>query len=205
VRFVHVAELNELKFDENLAIREVLEDIIGMVDRRERLIQSASDEAERSGDEQMARHVAQLERLMSEFLALFDPVLIKVKGYGETLRESIVDSEKYLGSLVGIIDAGKSVEGTSATLQELEKDADAVQEELELSGEVLSKIEDLFQRTKRYARPVSPGPAELDREAPVMPREIPKRDLRVTRARPLGTYAIPGSRLFPNKPAKSQH
>ena len=153
----------------------------------------------------MARNVAQLERLMSEFLALFDPVLVKVKDYGETLHESIVDSEKYLGSLVGIIDAGKSVEGTSATLQELEKDADTVQEELELSGEVLSKIEDLFRRTKRYANPVSPKPVEVDRETTVLPREIPRRDQRVTRARPLGAYAIPGSRLFPNKPAKSQH
>ncbi len=37
--------MNELRFDENLAIREVLDDIIGMVNRREKLIQSATEEA----------------------------------------------------------------------------------------------------------------------------------------------------------------
>ena len=197
--------MNELKFDENLAIREVLDDIIAMFDRRERLIQSASSEAERSRDEQMTRNVTLLERLMSEFLALFDPVLVKVRGYAEFLRESIADSEKYLGSLVGIIDAGKSVEGTSATLQELEKDAEAVQEELEMSNEVLGKIEDLFARTKPYTRPALDTETDPINRVTATPMESQKRDQRPARPRPLRTYPLPGSRLLPNKPSKSQH
>src|SRR5215510_6247563 len=129
--------MNHLKFDENLAIREVLDDIVEMVDRREKLIQTAAEQAERSRDERMAEHVNKLESLMTDFLTLFDPVLIKIRKYGEDLRESITDSEEYLRSLVGIIDAGKGVEGTSATLQELEKDANGVQEELEVTNSVL--------------------------------------------------------------------
>src|SRR2546425_10375125 len=135
--------MNELRFDENLAIREVLDDIIGMVARREKLIDSASQQAGKTRDERMAQHVKKLEELMSDFLVLFNPVLDKVRTYGQSLKESISDSEAYLKSLAGIIEAGKTIEGTSATLQELEKDADGVQGELEHSSDTLEKIEDL--------------------------------------------------------------
>ncbi len=196
--------MNQLRLDENLAIREVLDDIVDMVERRQKLIQSAAEEAERSRDQRMAEHVTKLEGLMSDFLTLFEPILGKIRMYGEGLRESIADSENYLKSLVGIIDAGKSVEGTSATLQELEKDADSVQEEIEVSGDVLSKIEDLFNRTKLYSHQA------LDRQDPAADpqinlRETQRRDQRGVRARSSGTYFLPGSRLLPDKSSKSQH
>lgn len=153
--------MNQLRFDENLAIREVLDDIVGMVDRRERLIESADAMAEEARDERMAAEVKQLERLMSDFLTLFDPVLVKVHAYAERLKQSISESEAFLRSLVGIIDAGKTVDGTSATVQELEKDADEVQTDLDLANQTLDKIENLFRKTKRYL-PTEPSlrPAE---------------------------------------------
>lgn len=142
--------MNQLRFDENLAIREVLDDIVGMVDRRERLIESAGAMAEEARDERMAGEVKQLERLMIDFLILFDPILLKVRAYGERLKQSISESEVFLRSLVGIIDAGKTVDGTSATIQELEKDADEVQTDLDLANRTLEKIENLFRKTKQY-------------------------------------------------------
>lgn len=142
--------MNQLRFDENLAIREVLDDIVGMVDRRERLIESAGKMAEETRDERMAGEIKQLERLMSDFLTLFDPVLVKVRAYAERLKQSIAESEAFLRSLVGIIDAGKTVDGTSATVQELEKDADEVQTDLDLANQTLEKIENLFKKTRQY-------------------------------------------------------
>jgi hypothetical protein len=142
--------MSQLKFDENLAIREVLDDIIGMVARREKLISSANEQAEKTRDERVAQHVKKLEGLMSDFLTLFEPVLEKVRAYGESLKEYISDSEAYIKSLEGIIEAGKAIDGTSATLQELEKDADSVQGELQRSTEILDKIQDLFDSTKPY-------------------------------------------------------
>jgi hypothetical protein len=195
--------MNELRFDENLAIKEVLDDIIGMVDRRERLIKSASQEAERSRDERMLQHVKQLEGLMSDFLALFDPIFVKIRKYGEGLRDSIADSEHFLRSLVGIIDAGKSVEGTSATLKELEKDAEGVQEELELSSDALSKVEDLLRRTKAYSRQAPDSRPENVSE--VVAHETQRREQRTLRSHNSGSYFLPGSRLFPDQSSKSQH
>jgi hypothetical protein len=142
--------MSQLTFDENLAIREVLDDIIGMVARREKLLGAASEQAEKTRDERTGQHVKKLEALMSDFLTLFEPILDKVRAYGETLKESISDSNAYLKSLAGIIEAGKAIDGTSATLSELEKDADSVQGELERSKETLDKIQDLFESTKLY-------------------------------------------------------
>jgi GTP1/Obg family GTP-binding protein len=195
--------MNELRFDENLAIREVLDDIIEMVDRRERLIKSASQEAERSRDERMLQHVRQLEGLMSDFLTLFDPILTKIRKYGEGLRDSIADSERFLKSLVGIIDAGKSVEGTSATLQELEKDAEGVQDQLQLSSEALSKVEDLLRRTKAYSR--QPTETRPENAPDAVAHEIQRREQRTVRSHNSGSYFLPGSRLFPDQSSKSQH
>ena len=144
--------MNQLRFDENLAIREVLDDIVGMVDRRERLIQSAGQMAEETRDERMAVEVKQLERLMSDFLTLFEPVLVKVRAYAERLKQSTSESEAFLRSLVGIIEAGKTVDGTSATIQELEKDADEVQTDLDLANHTLDNIENLFRKTRPYLR-----------------------------------------------------
>src|SRR5713101_3902601 len=173
--------MNELRFDENLAIREVLDDIIGMVNRREKLIRSASQHAEKARDERMAQHVHKLEGLMSDFLTLFEPILSKVRKYGEGLRESVSESESFLKSLVGIIEAGKAVEGSSATLQELKKDADGVQEDLQLSDEALGKIEDLFKRTKSYG----PSAREPKSDNPLSPAPSvrPKRARRISKPR----------------------
>lgn len=145
--------MNQPGLDEDLAVREVLDDIIGMVNRRERLIESASQEAEETRDEHMSLYVNQLQQLMTNFLVLFEPVLIKVRAYAETLKSSLSESESFLRSLVGIIDAGKAVDGSSATMQELEKDADELEYDLKVSTETLTKIEDLFKRTRRYSSP----------------------------------------------------
>lgn len=143
--------MNQLRLDENLAVREILDDIVGMFDRREKLIASAEQVAEDTRDTGMAAQVKQLEALMTDFLNLFDPVLVRIKAYGEKLKQSVSDSEAFLRSLVEIIDAGKTVDGSSATMKELERDANEVQYELNSSSEILTMIENLFRRTKRYA------------------------------------------------------
>ena len=143
--------MSQIRFDENLAIREVLDDIVGMVARREKLIDSADKQARESKDERIAQHVKKLKELMSDFLTLFSPILEKVRSYGDELKESISESEAYLKSLAGIIAAGKAIDGSSATIRELEKDSDRVQGELEQSTDILDKIQDLFAATKEYA------------------------------------------------------
>ena len=154
--------MNQPGFDETLAIREVLDDIVGMVNRRERLIESASQEAQETRDERLSVYVKQLDQLMTNFLVLFEPILVKVRAYGEGLKSSLIESESFLRSLVGIIDAGRAVDGSSATLQELEKDADELEYDLKVSTDTLSKIEDLFKRTRRYvsSEPQSPRKQE---------------------------------------------
>lgn len=197
--------MSQFKFDENLAIREVLDDIIGMVARREKLLTAANEQAEKTRDERTAQHVKKLEALMSDFLTLFEPILDKVHAYGETLKESISESEAYLKSLAGIIEAGKAIEGTSATLQELEKDADGVQGELELSTETLDKIQDLFGSTKPYRTSSAASKSE----------DVTSR-LPTTRTRHESHYEIEtgegsrsrvfsGPRLSSHEPTKSQH
>jgi uncharacterized coiled-coil DUF342 family protein len=196
--------MNKLTFDENLAIREVLDDIIGMVDRREKLIGSVSQQAEEANDGRMKEHVAKLEELMSDFLTLFEPILTKVRTYGDALKDSISDSEAFLKSLVGIIDAGKTIEGTSATLQELEKDADEVQEELRESTETLEKIDDLFKRTKQYQR-ISPS---THKDESSSQESISHSKWARSRADSTGGsrgHILVGSRLSSYEPTKSQH
>ncbi len=195
--------MNELRFDENLAIREVLDDIIGMVDRREKLIRSAGQQAEKSRDERMAQHVQKLEGLMADFLTLFEPILSKVRKYGEGLRESVSESESFLKSLVGIIEAGKAVEGSSATLQELKKDADGVQEDLQLSDEALGKIEDLFKRTKQYS--TSAREPKSDNPLAVTPLVRAKRVRRTSKPRVSRPYLLSGSRLLSDESTKSEY
>src|SRR2546428_14090893 len=103
--------MNQLTFDENLAIREVLDDIIGMVDRREKLIRSSAEEAERSRDDRMAQHVTQLEALMADFLTLFGPIMAKIRKYGEGLKGSTTNFGKYSRGLWGKNWLGKELEG----------------------------------------------------------------------------------------------
>jgi hypothetical protein len=196
--------MSQLKFDENLAIREVLDDIIGMVARREKLISSASEQAAKTRDERVAQHVKKLEGLMSDFLTLFEPILAKVRVYGETLKESVSESEAYIKSLEGIIAAGKAIDGTSATLQELEKDADSVQGDLQQSTEILDKIQDLFETTKPY-RAKSPDSRSEDatsqasssrtRHAPHYESEL----VEGSRSR-----VLTGPRLSSHEPSKGQ-
>jgi len=195
--------LTQLKFDENLAIREVLDDIIGMVDRREKLITSVEEQAEKTKDERIAQHVKKLETLMSDFLTLFDPILEKVRAYGESLQESVSESEGFLKSLVGIIDAGKAVDGASATVQELEKDADGVQAELNQSSETLDKIQDLFKRTKVY----HPNATQTSAEDTTGRSSSRARHLQAESETAQGSrfHVLGGSRLSSHEPSKSQH
>ena len=195
--------MNKLSFNDDLAIREVLDDIISMVDRREKLIGSVSEQVDESGDSRMKEHLAKLEGLMTDFLLLFEPVLTKVRAYGETIKSSISDSQAFLKSLVGIIDAGKSIDGTSATLQELEKDADQVEEELRESTEILEKIEDLFKRTKQYERE-SPASNKED----IASHEPYSRQRWVTKSDTLSDsrgHVIARPRSSSYEPSKSQH
>ncbi len=195
--------MNELRFEENLAIREVLDDIIGMVDRREKLISSASEKAENTRDERMAQHIKKLEELMSDFLVLFNPILDKIRSYSQSLKESISDSEAYLKSLTGIIEAGKTIEGTSATLQELEKDADGVQAELEQSSDTLEKIEDLFRRTKQYS-PTSSAARSEDTERASTHRSS-HLSLKSDVAQDSRSHVLTGTRFSSHESSKSQH
>jgi hypothetical protein len=204
--------MNELKFDDNLAIREVLDDIIAMVDRREKLIQSVRQKAEESGDQQMIQHSHKLQGLMSEFLALFEPILSKVVKYAETLQGSVAESEKFLKSLIGIISAGKNVDGGSATVQELERDAQGVNEELQLSLEELAKIKDLFSRTQEYAPKLREEKREEKHvEKPEDPlsfltNEKPKRTRRSTsKPRVSRPHVLPRSSLSSDEPVKGQY
>ena len=198
------ASMNKLTFDENLAIREVLDDIIGMVDRREKLIESVSQQAEESEDGRMKEHVTKLEELMSDFLSLFEPILAKVRTYGDALKDSITDSEAFLKSLVGIIDAGKTIEGTSATLQELERDADEVQAELRESTETLDKIEDLIKRTKQYQRgsPSAHKDESASHESTLHSKWATSKADSSAASR---SHILAGPRLSSYEPTKSQH
>jgi hypothetical protein len=195
--------MNKLSFDENLAIREVLDDIVGMVERREKLIDSVSQQAEETSDARMKEHVAKLEGLMTDFLTLFEPILSKVRAYGESLKDSMSESEAFLKSLVGIIDAGKTIEGTSATVQELEKDADEVQSELRESTEIVDKIEGLFKRTKQYQHGsvVVHKEESGTHELASRPRWVaPRPDSAAT-----SRSHVFGPRFSSNEPSKSQH
>jgi hypothetical protein len=196
--------MNKLSFDENLAIREVLDDIIGMVDRREKLIQSVNQQAEEKDDERMKEHVTKLEELMSDFLTLFEPILAKVRTYADTLKDSISDSEAFLKSLVGIIDAGKTIEGTSATLQELEKDADEVEAGLRESTETIDKIEDLFKRTKQYQGSSPPAHKEesSSHESTSHSKWAGSKGESTAASR---SHILAGPRLSSYEPTKSQH
>jgi hypothetical protein len=197
--------MSQLKFDENLAIREVLDDIIEMVARRERLINSASEQAEKTRDERVAQHVKKLEGLMSDFLTLFEPILEKVRAYGETLKESISESEAYVKSLAGIIEAGKAIDGASATVQELEKDADGVEADLRQSTEIVDKIQELFETTKPY-RLNSLGSRSEDATGQLSTsrtRHVPHYDSEVVEGSRSRVFS--GPRLSSHEPSKSQH
>jgi len=199
-----LTSMNKLTFDENLAIREVLDDIIGMVERREKLIGSVSQQAEETDDGRMKENVAKLEALMSDFLTLFEPILAKVRTYADALKDSISDSEAFLKSLVGIIDAGKTIEGTSATLQELEKDANEVQGELRESTETLDKIEDLFKRTKQYQR----NSPSAHKDEPPSHESTSHSKWAGSRTDSTGasrSHIVSGVRLSSYEPTKSQH
>ncbi len=196
--------MTQLRFDENLAIREVLDDIIGMVARREKLISSADQLAEETRDERIAQHVKKLEELMSQFLALFEPILDKIQAYGESLKESISDSQAFLRSLAGIIEAGKAIEGASATLQELEKDADGVQGDMRQSTETLHKIHDLFKRTKGY-RLSSSGSRPEDATSHLSPSRTRHVQSESEMVQGLRSHVLAGPRLSSHEPSKSQN
>ena len=196
--------MTQLRFDENLAIREVLDDIIGMVARREKLIISADQQAEETRDERIAQHVKKLEELMSQFLTLFEPILEKIRAYGESLKQSMADSEGFLKSLAGIIEAGKAIEGTSATLQELEKDADGVQGDLRQTTETLDKIHDLFKRTKNY-HPNSPASKSEHARGHVLSSRTRHVQSESEMVEGLRSHVLAGPRLSSHEPSKSQY
>ncbi len=142
--------MSQLSFGDNLVVREALDDMVEKVATREKLIQSARQLAEKSRDERMGGNVRLLEALMSEFLALYKPVIERIRKYGESIQESISESEAHLKSLLGIIEAGKGIGGMPSTLHEIEEDAEEIKESMQLSATVLDRIGKLLQRIGRY-------------------------------------------------------
>ncbi len=137
-------------FDQDYIVREAVDDVLGKVETREKLIDSARDMAEKRREENHATVVKHFEALMEDFLHFYQPLLEKIKRHEGTLQESVTELKAQLSSTKSMLQVTKTIEGDTPKAEELDREINGLEKNIASKSTTIDKIKKLFEKTKRY-------------------------------------------------------
>ena len=137
-------------FDQNYVVREALDDLLGKVATREKMIESARQLAERKKEEKTSVVLKNFEHLMVDFVSFYQPILEKIQTFKTNLQNAMSDSKSLLSSVKGVLEVTKSIEGMSPKVKELETDQDELDRTIKDKVATLEKVKTLFDKVHPY-------------------------------------------------------
>jgi len=137
-------------FDPDYIVREAIDDILGKVETREKLIDNARDLAEKRKDESQVSVVKNFEGLMVDFLRFYQPLLDRIRRYEGTLHESISEIKTHLASTKSMLQVTKNIEGTTAKSEELDREVSHLEKSIQGKTSTGDRIKKLFEKIKPY-------------------------------------------------------
>ena len=155
--------MDERIFDTDYIVREAIDDILGKVETREKLIESARDLAEKRKEENHASVVKNFETLMVDFLRFYQPLLERIKRYEGTLHDSISELKTHLSSTKSMFQVTKSIEGVTPKAEELDREITQLERTIQNKTTTGDRIKKLFEKTKPYQSEASSS-TETDAE-----------------------------------------
>ena len=141
---VEDGQLGDLTFDETYNLREAVDFLSDKLAVREKLIQSARQFSEKSGNAKFGVTVKRFEDLMTDFLRLYSPLLEKVAGHRDVLQKDIQSQKDALTGVLGMIQVARGVEVLTDRVKELESEAKGIESGINDKVKAIEKIEDLL-------------------------------------------------------------
>jgi len=149
-----------MMFDDTYNIREVLDDILGRVNLREKLIQTAKQFSEKKREEKFTLAIRQFENLMRDFLRLYQPVVERIRSYKESLQKELSGLRSASATVNGMLEVSKGIEGLANKVRELENNSEELDTSINEKTKVLEKIEGLLSLVRPYQGTTSPSMGE---------------------------------------------
>jgi methyl-accepting chemotaxis protein len=137
-----------MTFDESYNMREAVDFLNDKLGVREKLIQSAKQFSEKSGNQKFNVTVKRFEDLIADFLRLYQPIFDKISGHREALQKEVESQKDALTGVLGMIQVAKGVEVLADRVRELETEAKGIESGINEKVKTLEKIEDLLRRTR---------------------------------------------------------
>jgi uncharacterized coiled-coil DUF342 family protein len=150
-------------FDPDYIVREAIDDILGKVETREKLIDSARDLAEKRKDESQVSVVKNFETLMVDFLRFYQPLLDRIRRYEGTLHDSISETKTHLASTKSMLQVTKNIEGTTPKSEELDREVNHLEKNIQGKTTTVDRIKKLLEKIKPYESEASTPASDEDR------------------------------------------
>jgi predicted RNase H-like nuclease (RuvC/YqgF family) len=151
-------------FDQDYIVREAVDDVLGKVETREKLIESARDMADKRKEENHAVVIKNFEGLMVDFLHFYQPLFEKIRRYEGTLQDSITDLKAHLSSTKSMLQVTKTIEGDTPKAEELDREISGLERSIQNKSTTVERIKKLFEKTKRYQNETSSASTESDED-----------------------------------------
>ena len=150
-------------FDQDYIVREAVDDVLGKVETREKLIASARDMADKRKEENQAVVIKNFEALMVDFLHFYQPLFEKIRRYEGTLQDSITDLKAHLSSTKSMLQVTKTIEGDTPKAEELDREISGLERSIQNKITTIERIKKLFEKTKRYQTETSNNESDEDK------------------------------------------
>ncbi len=141
--------MGDLSFDETYNLREAVDFLSEKLGIREKLIQSAKQFSEKSGNQKFGVTVKRFEDLLTDFLKLYSPLFDKVAGHRESLQKDILNQKDSLTGVLGMIQVARGVEVLADRVKELESEAKAIEAGITEKSRAIERIDELLSKTRR--------------------------------------------------------
>ena len=162
---VEDGQLGDLTFDETYNLREAVDFLSDKLAVREKLIQSARQFSEKSGNAKFGVTVKRFEDLMADFLRLYSPLLERVAGHRDMLQKDITAQKDALTGVLGMIQVARGVDVLTDRVKELESEAKGIESTISDKVKAIEKIEELLGKARRQGgeptRQLREEPAEV--------------------------------------------
>ena len=136
--------------DQHYVFHEAIDDLTNKVANREKLIESARQLAGKRKEDTSNVIVKNFENLMVDFVKFYQPILQKIRTYRDDLQEGITELKSLLGSVKGILEVAKGIEGMSPKVRELETESDELEKGIKEKLSTIEKIKGLFDKIRRF-------------------------------------------------------
>ncbi len=157
--------MDEHIFDPDYVVREAIDDILGKVETREKLIDSARDLAEKRKDESHVSVVKNFEGLMVDFLHFYQPLIERIKRYESSLHDSITDLRAHLASTKSMLQVTKGIEGVTTKSEDLDREISHIEKTIQRKTTTIDRIKKLFEKTKPYQAEASASEGDAEKAA----------------------------------------